>query len=426
MKRNILHFVLLLLASAVVGTVLLLLVFCLPTTRMRHNAEKSIDAMIKADDEISEDAFSQYLWKNRESYTDAIMVQNALEKLPEKSVLEHMVWMYHYDVNPDTWEPENSIKAFCASDGDTEGMYLHTYARYWHGYLVYLKPLLLLMSWEAVVYLELGVHIALMLLVLVTAIRKKHAGVAIVTLGSFLFMKPLLVTISLTMSVCWQITLIAVEILLVYGDRLREKKLYPEYFLMVGVATSYFDFLTYPVVTLGLPLCVFFLLEEGQTWKENFLRLIGYGASWSIGYAGMWASKWVIADLTLQTGTIKDGVWSIIGRTESIGGTPRWWGGPYTIGLNIAEYPTALIVLAGLLLLATVLVVFYLLYKKKLQHVGRALPALVGTACIPFGWIVVVMHHSALHSRFTFRILAVAVAAILTVAVLEARELSRK
>ena len=37
---------------------------------------------------------------------------------------------------------------------------------------------------------------------MVTAIQKQNAGVAVVTLGSFLFMKPVLVLVSLTMSVC--------------------------------------------------------------------------------------------------------------------------------------------------------------------------------------------------------------------------------
>ena len=113
------------------GTLLLVLVLLFPVGPMRRNVEKSVGDMLKSGDEIPEDAFSQYLWKNRETYTDAIMVQIAL-----------MVW------------------------------------------------------------------------VLVTAIRKRSVGVAVVTLGSFLFMKPVLVLVSLTMSVCWILTFLAVEYML--------------------------------------------------------------------------------------------------------------------------------------------------------------------------------------------------------------------
>ena len=72
---------------------------------------------------------------------------------------------------------------------------------------------------------------------------------------------------------------------------------YPEFFLIVGILTSYFDFLTYPVVTLGIPLCCYFLLESDRLWN-NIKRLTGFSVSWAIGYAGMCAAKWVIADLT--------------------------------------------------------------------------------------------------------------------------------
>ena len=40
------------------------------------------------------------------------------------------------------------------------------------------------------------------------------------------------------------------------------------------------------------------------------------------------------------------------------------------------------------------------------------------TAAIPFVWIIAVQHHSALHARFTFRILSVAAAVAITFIVL--------
>ena len=188
MAKKIRNFAAILAVSAVVGTILLVLVFLLPVGPMRKNVEKSVGDMLKTGDEIPEDAFSQYLWKNRETYTDAIMVQNAIERLSDKNAYEHAMWMYHYDLEEDVWTPEDSLKSFCESHENVNNMYLHIYARYWHGYLLYLKPLLLLFSWQHVVWLELAVQIALMIWVLVTAIQKQNAGVAVVTLGSFLFM----------------------------------------------------------------------------------------------------------------------------------------------------------------------------------------------------------------------------------------------
>ena len=76
MAKKIRNFAAILAISAVVGTMLLILVFLLPVGPMRRNVEKSVGDMLKTGDEIPEDAFSKYLWKNRETYTDAIMVQN--------------------------------------------------------------------------------------------------------------------------------------------------------------------------------------------------------------------------------------------------------------------------------------------------------------------------------------------------------------
>ena len=154
MAKKIRNFAAILAVSAVVGTILLVLVFLLPVGPMRKNVEKSVGDMLKTGDEIPEDAFSQYLWKNRETYTDAIMVQNAIERLPDKNAYEHAMWMYHYDLEEDVWTPEDSLKSFCESHENVNNMCLHIYARYWHGYLLYLKPLLLLFSWQHVVWLE--------------------------------------------------------------------------------------------------------------------------------------------------------------------------------------------------------------------------------------------------------------------------------
>ena len=425
MAKKIRNFAAILAVSAVVGTILLVLVFLLPVGPMRKNVEKSVGDMLKTGDEIPEDAFSQYLWKNRETYTDAIMVQNAIERLSDKNAYEHAMWMYHYDLEEDVWTPEDSLKSFCESHENVNNMYLHIYARYWHGYLLYLKPLLLLFSWQHVVWLELAVQIALMIWVLVTAIQKQNAGVAVVTLESFLFMKPVLVLVSLTMSVCWILTLLAVEYMLLHHDRLHEKGQYPEFFLIVGILTSYFDFLTYPIVTLGIPLCCYFLLESDRLWN-NIKRLTGFSVSWAIGYAGMWAAKWVIADLTLHTGTIKDAIWSIIGRTEAIGGRPRMNGGGYVIGLNLQEYPAYIGIAAGVLAAIAIGMLVMIIVTGKWKEIFAQLVPVVLTAAIPFVWIIAVQHHSALHARFTFRILSVAAAAAITFIVLNVKQAKKQ
>lgn len=414
--------ILLLLGSAILGTLLLVLVFCLPTERMKQHVAVSTEEMLKDADQISRNGFSNYIQTKRESYTDAIMVQNAIERIPGKNVFEHAMWMYHNDLEEEVWTPEDSLKAYC-TEQNTDNMYLHEYSRYWHGYLVYLKPLLLLFSWKQLSVMGVVLQIILMAVVIGLAVKKKRSGVAVAMVVGFFFMKPLLVLVSLTMTVCWVIVLAALIFMLLKNDWLRERKLYPEYFLAVGILTSYFDFLTYPIVTLGFPLCAFFLINESRVVRERseaftvlkdmLQRLIGYSVCWGIGYAGMWAMKWIIADLTLHTGTIKDAIWSIIGRTEAIGGRPRFNGGFYVIGLNLQEYDHVVYpVMAAVIALVSLALIVAASRKRGVRPVlVETVPYLIAF-CIPFVWIIAVQHHSALHARFTFRILAVAVMAV--------------
>ena len=55
------NFATILAISAVVGTMLLVLVFLLPVGPMRRNVEKSVGDMLKTGDEIPEDAFTPTL-----------------------------------------------------------------------------------------------------------------------------------------------------------------------------------------------------------------------------------------------------------------------------------------------------------------------------------------------------------------------------
>nr|WP_318685605.1 hypothetical protein [uncultured Acetatifactor sp.] len=413
MIRQVKRMALLLLGSAILGTLLLVLAFCLPTGRMKENVAVSVDSMIKDEGEVADNPFARYVWGQKETYTDAIMVQNAIERISGKNVFEQAMRVYHTDLEEEIWTPEASLKAYCSEEGMTQS-YLHEYSRYWHGYLIYLKPLLLIFSWSQIVVLGIVLQALLMGAVIFFSIKKGYPGVGAATALGFLFMKPVLVLVSLTMSVCFLITMAALLMMLLRHDKIEEKQAYPEVFLLIGIVTSYFDFLTYPAVTLGFPLCAYFLMKKEENIKKSLQKVIGYSVCWGIGYAGMWAMKWIIADLTLHTGTIKDAVWSIIGRTEAIGGRPRMNGGWYVIGLNLQEYAGMLYpVGAGLLTLgAALLVLRAALRRGQGKQVLLGLIPFAVIFCIPFAWIIVIQHHSALHARFTFRIISVAVTAV--------------
>lgn len=394
--------------SVVLGVLLLTLVFCIPVNDVKKHVSVSVDRIIADLSEISGEGLRSYILERKETYTDAIMVQNAFEKIPGKNPYEHAMWAYHLDLDENVWTPEATLK-YLSRGGDSSTMFLHQYSRYWHGYLVYLKPLLLVFSWEQVLWIGAGLQLLLTLAVLAAAWRTKHpeAGAAVVI--GLLFMKPVLMLASLAMSVCWLITITSLLVILLRHDLLEQKEHYPELFLMIGILAAYFDFLTYPVVTLGFPLCAFFLINKEEKLKKSAGRMITYSACWALGYVSMWASKWVLADLTLRTGTIKSAFSSILGWTEAIGGRPRFSGGFYVIALNLQEYGALIYPVIVCLLILFDLAAFVLASRRvSLKRAMACCVPYLLIACIPFAWYIVVQHHSGLHIAFTFRIISVA------------------
>jgi len=423
--RFIKHGVVLGVGSALIGVFLLFLIFCLPTDRVAEHVFQDVDTMLLTSENVSGSGIRHYVLSNRETFTDAIMVQNAMEKIEGKSAYEHAIWAYHRDMGDDVvWKPEASIR-YLSDGGNISQMYLRTYARYWHGYLVYLKPLLMSFGWKQVAIMSAVLLVVLFCVLVTFSILKKRVSVAVATIIGMVFLKPLLIHASFTMAVCWAITLAALLFMVLKNEWLEKNEYYAEFFLIIGILTAYFDFLTYPIVTVGFPLCAYFLMKKEGTIKTLLFNLIGFCISWGLGYAGMWSMKWIVSDLTLQTGTIRDAVWAVLGRTEAIG---SWaYGTFYVIDLNLKEYNLPIYaVMAGVLLVVTVVLVVVSSWKNGVKPMLPKLIVLLLTACIPFAWIAVVQHHSALHARFTFRIIAVAAMAIGTMGICAVQELKNR
>lgn len=398
--------------SVVLGVLLLTLVFCIPVDSAKKHVYISVDKILIDSSEESEMSLQRYIMEYLESFTDAIMVQNAIEKISEKNPYEHAMWVYHLDLDENVWTPEETLQ-YLSKGGESSNLFLHQYSRYWHGYLVYLKPLLLLFSWEQVMWMGAGLQLLLTLALFVTAYKVEHLEVGIAVAIGLLFMKPALMLVSLAMSVCWLVTLAVLFLMLFRHDWLEKKEHYPELFLMIGIMVAYFDFLTYPIVTLGFPLCALFLINREEKLKKSVGRMIVYSGCWALGYVSMWASKWVLADLTLRTGTIKSAFSSILGWTEAIGGRPRISGGFYVIALNLEEYKFWIYpVLVGVLVLFDIVAFVWASRRASFRRaIVCSVPYLL-IACLPFIWYIVVQHHSGLHIAFTFRIISVAALAL--------------
>lgn len=298
-------------------------------------------------------------------------------------------------------------KALETSENPLERAMVPSYARYWQGYLTFLKPLLVFVSIGSIRFIYSAVLLALIFMVFnqlnVRFGMKVATLFGIILIGIRYYVLPL----SMQFSDVFIILFGAVLVLLKYLDMAQSSKFRIVYFLIVGGVTNFVDFLTVPLITYLIPLSLY-LYASIDTNKETMNRLKNFvmvstsaGVAWFIGYAGTWVSKWLISSLVLKKNVVSDAVTQILFRTEGDATYPV--NHLFTIVTNLK-----LMFSKNYILLLLVLGIVFVSYQMMLKHwrTSRIKWELVIISCIPFIWYLVLANHSQIHAWFTYRLLA--------------------
>lgn len=412
--------IILLVSFAIVGFLALLLVHFIPVDRMQQHVRESLP-MIES--EFDRDSLiDEYPAAFTGGFTDCLMLENAVYKNPEHSTLEQALLMYRGESGEgEGWATGYSLMDFLYGEEQTREV---SYARYWHGYLVVLKPLLYLTNFNTIRLLQASVQMILAGLVVMAFCKRKNTFLGKAYILSLPFLYFFSLYASLSLSICFYILAVALLIQIRYNDMLEDRRLYAEFFMVVGMAASYFDFLTYPIITLGFPLCVWLYFSREKI-SVQLKRMIGYSAEWFVGYGGLWALKWVIADMVTGSGTIEDGIATLLERTGTVEDTSKASGYIGVIKENIGAFTNwgFYLIVFVIAVWITVSVAGALTGKsgdKKSAHyfkkkITDAFPILV-VAVYPFIWFFFTQNHSYEHSIFTCKILSVTVFALICAA----------
>ena len=405
MKKAIIKNLIILLLMPLAGLILLLLVHLLPAGKIATNvyaSEESIKA--ECEDELILDDYNATLTGN---FTDCLMLQFSVYDGPH-SVLDQALNMYRNEVGNETeWCPGLSLTEYLYGGTTTLEV---AYPRYWHGYLVVLKPLLLFTSFNSIRLLNAGLQMILLAASIILFSKKGHSKLAFSFVASLPFMFFFSSFASLSLSICMYIMLLEMLIISLFNEKLAENEGYITFFLVAGCATAYFDFLTYPPVTLAFPLIAVLAIAEEKT-KKTYLSILKYSLTWGIGYVFMWASKWIIALIFTGKNTVSDAVNTISARTASATDGGRISGYLKVLKGNLTPYANRAFALLIILLGAIVLV---LIVRNGLKNFGFAqrIPVLL-IGLIPFVWWFVASNHSFEHAAFTCRNFAIFVFAVI-------------
>ena len=340
----------------------------------------------------------------RDNYTDALMLGTAIYEDEDTGFAEKAFLNAHGEVG-EMW-PIGSLRAYL--ENGAFGTRKETYARYWHGYLIFLKPLLLVMPYRGIRILNLIIQSGL-LCVLLLLVRNKLSAQACVAFGvAVLFGIPLQIPFCIQYSTITFITLIASIILLRYYDLLAEKSRLYGLFFLIGMATSFFDLLTFPIWTLGIPMVFRIAMAEKRGEHVRVGDVARISITWLAGYGLFWGSKWILASLFTSENVIADAIRQAgirsIGDASLSGQKITIF---HSIAANLICYSNIVFLIAGVCILGWII----RNRKEVLRHESNKAYALV--AVLPFIWYIVLKSHSYDHSAFTCRGLLVTAFAVL-------------
>lgn len=184
----------------------------------------------------------------------------------DEDVVNRAMSVYRIDYKDETIGPYNTLIKHYVNNEDYE--ILTSYERYWHGYLVTLKPLLFIFNYSQIRVLNLIIESLLTILVLASMYKRKLNEYIIPYAISYLLLNPYVISLSLQYSTIFYIfTISTLLILLVDKDKLVKYSYL--LFLNIGIFTAYFDYLTYPMVSFGMPLYIW-EEQKGLISKARF------------------------------------------------------------------------------------------------------------------------------------------------------------
>lgn len=357
----------------------------------------------------------KHLNSQLDNYTDAIMLLTAA--YPEvDNAWEAAIDAERYTLSQDIIGSDSpaDMLVYIYQEG-SENAHSCGYARYWHGYLVFLKPLLMFLNYGEIRILIKCVQLGLFAIVLLK-IFKKDWRLALPLLATGIYLNLSSTSLSLQFNSVLIITLIAMLLLLYFENKFPKQELYSWglFFMIVGVFTAYFDLLTYPLVSLGLPLAVWIILNFSEKFMTNIKRIVYLSAFWGIGYGGMWSLKWVLGVIITKENIIGDAINKIVDRTSSV----AFDNDIKFLDVIIRQLGSGIQKSWALIILAMCIVwILHIVTKKRVQW--NLLLTLAVISLYPLIWYFGLKNHSYIHCWFTYRELAITNFAMISYIMLE-------
>lgn len=299
----------------------------------------------------------------------------------------------------------------------------NSYSRYWHGWLFFIRFALLFFDYSDIRMINMFLQFLLIIACFICLDRKKLSDYSLALGTAFLILVPIATAISFEYSFIFYIVTISYLCILCFHDKIEKQLGYSLFFMILGMTTSYFDFLTFPILTLGMPLTLLLILDRQSANSSGLILskwVIKYSIFWAIGYSGMWCSKWILGSIVLHRNLFTEALDQVVLRTSHTDGIGvgvvdlQKIGYRATVMRNIetlVKKPYILLVLMELIIYLTK-IEWFNRSNSVYKQFFKLFPYLL-IAIMPFVWWYVLMNHSFIHNHFTYRSIALSVYAVL-------------
>ncbi|WP_099467048.1 hypothetical protein [Konateibacter massiliensis] len=336
-----------------------------------------------------------------DNFTDAIMLLSA-GYTGDGSLLEKTV--YNYRIYEKGATKGESCLVCGILTGDS--LRVHTYEWYWQGFQTVLKPLLLFFNLTEIRNLNMFVIISSIVLICLLLHHRKKTAYILPYITALCFLNLGTIFMSLQYSTIFHLASVSMIVMLLFYNNDKFRLHIWMYFMIIGMCTSYFDFLTYPIMVLGFSLILYFILSEEEKLIPAIGKAAGFSSLWFIGYLGMWASKWILASLVTGTNQISKGLSKFQERSSNtIGETSFTWVEMMQNMKSYLENGVTLYLVAALLFASLLFILITKSYRQKNKWITSLM--LLGISVYPFIWYTIAANHSMQHSFFTFKSMAV-------------------
>ena len=363
-----------------------LLVAKIPQAAIKENAKKS--AMFYHTNGLHPQEKPYAAHTRKDYYADTVLL-NIISSQDENTPIKSVVSAPYFD--EESMSAAEDYMAVAFSDAEPNSNYF----RYWHGSMVWLKPLLFITDIEGVFLLYRIMTIGLLALIIIRCIIKKKWEISIAFLMAF------------GISGGWETvscleygnTMLYVLLMTgIYSLTIQNEINLFQLSVVNGVLTCFIDFLTIETLAFTLPTAMWMLMksdgDENRSKKKNGTVVLKALSCWGLSYAGMFLLKWILAAVMLGKQGLMDSFQRTASHIYGNAGTALFYNIRTMLhGMPFPEWVQICMVTVYAIL---VFYVVSVLWKRK-----RADGIIV--ALMPYLRYIVVSEHSYTHHYFTYR-----------------------